>query len=97
MAPLDEKHVSFDEPLLVRIVDVDESVHPPVEKKRTRYLALGLLAVVFIGILVGGPAGQTTILQSDTQHRARRANRDPSARMQPSYEPPRTAQARSRR
>ncbi|TID22410.1 endothelin-converting enzyme [Venturia nashicola] len=55
MAALGEKHVSFEEPLLVRGVDSDENVEPPVDKKRTRYLALGLLAVVFIGILVGGP------------------------------------------
>lgn len=58
MAPLDEKHVSFEEPLLVSIVDMDpENVEPPIDRKRTRYLALGLLAMAFVGILVQGPAG----------------------------------------
>ncbi|KAE9987683.1 hypothetical protein EG328_001916 [Venturia inaequalis] len=54
MALPDEKHVSFDEPLLARIVD--EDVEAPVDKKRARYLGLGFLVVVLVGILAGGPA-----------------------------------------
>lgn len=59
MAPLDEKHVSFEEPLLVADM-VLENIEPPVDRKRKRHVALGLLAIVFIGILVAGPAGKHT-------------------------------------
>lgn len=58
MASPDEKHVSFDEPLLARIVD--EDVEAPVDKKRARYLWLGFLVVVLLGMVVGGPAGKTS-------------------------------------
>ncbi|QDS78081.1 hypothetical protein FKW77_003728 [Venturia effusa] len=56
MARQDEKHVSFDEPLLVKIINVEEEVKPSVDRKRTRYLALVFLAVVICGIFGGGSA-----------------------------------------
>lgn len=57
MALLDEKHVSFEEPLLVTDMD-PENIEPPVDRKRKRHFVFGLLAIVFIGILVIGPAGK---------------------------------------
>ena len=60
MASFNEKHVSFNEPLLIQVVEVDpENVELPVDQKRTRNrkLALWVLAIVFVGLLVAGPAG----------------------------------------
>jgi hypothetical protein len=60
MAFLKEKHVSFNEPLLIEVVEVDpENVELPVNQKRThnRKLGLWVLAIVFVGLLVAGPAG----------------------------------------
>lgn len=66
MAFLDEKRVSINEPLLVEVVEVDpENVELPVDQKRNRNrkLALWVLAIVFVGILVAGPAGTFTSTQ----------------------------------
>lgn len=61
MATLEEKHARFDEPLLVRIVEMDpEITEPAVDKKSTRngFFVLGILATLLVGILAGGPAGR---------------------------------------
>jgi hypothetical protein len=63
MVFLDEKHVSFDEPLLVEVIEIDlENVELPADQKRARNrkLALWVLAALFIGLLLAAPSGRRT-------------------------------------
>jgi hypothetical protein len=61
MAFADEKHVSFNEPLLIEVVEIDpENVELPVDQKRARNrkLALWVLAIMFVGLLAAAPSGK---------------------------------------